>query len=469
VHRDVKPENVLITAGMRSRSRISGPGRRPGGHTKTGTIIGTAAYLAPEQVSQSISDARTDVYATGVMLFELLTGVQPHTGETLLAVAYKHVNEVVPAPSSVTPGCLRPLTRWWRWPPAGTRSCAPRTLASSCRRSRKCAAGCRSPGCRAGASPPARAAGSGPVSRRGCQPPDYRPWQVSSGLPGGSSLRAWATGRQPGRARLAASRAARNTIARLQRQAWLTQGPASPPAAGALAPGPRRSCLRPRHGPIPRGPIPSGPARPGPARPGRAARRTRRAIAARRARPARRVSRPSQSLPGQPTGSARRRPTRRPAICRPAARPGAPAGPGGHSLPGSPSAPGAPGDPGSQPFAGLLPGPVPPADADSHSFDSWPTASPGGPAGPGDQSLAAGQAGHGRPVIRRSVHAARRVGPPGARSRRRVIPMAAIARGAGLPGRPGSPPDGVPVRRARRGCRGAPRPWRPEARQARAG
>ena len=66
-------------------------------------LIGTAAYLAPEQVSGGIADARTDVYAAGIMLSEMLTGTQPHTGETPLAVAYKHVNAVVPAPSSVVP------------------------------------------------------------------------------------------------------------------------------------------------------------------------------------------------------------------------------------------------------------------------------------------------------------------------------------------------------------------------------
>jgi eukaryotic-like serine/threonine-protein kinase len=106
VHRDVKPENVLITAGNAVKVADFGLARAAAmaGHTKTGTIIGTAAYLAPEQVTQSASDARTDVYAAGVMLFEVLTGTQPHTGETPLAVAYKHVNEVVPAPSSVTPG-----------------------------------------------------------------------------------------------------------------------------------------------------------------------------------------------------------------------------------------------------------------------------------------------------------------------------------------------------------------------------
>jgi len=106
VHRDVKPENVLITAGHAVKVADFGLARAAAkaGHTKTGVIIGTAAYIAPEQVTQSTSDARTDVYAAGVMLFELLTGVQPHTGETPLAVAHKHVNEVVPAPSSIVPG-----------------------------------------------------------------------------------------------------------------------------------------------------------------------------------------------------------------------------------------------------------------------------------------------------------------------------------------------------------------------------
>jgi eukaryotic-like serine/threonine-protein kinase len=106
VHRDVKPENVLLGDGNTIKVADFGLARAAtrASHTRTGMIIGTAAYLAPEQVTHSVSDARTDVYAAGVMLFEMLTGMQPHTGETPLAVAHKHVSDAVPALSSVVPG-----------------------------------------------------------------------------------------------------------------------------------------------------------------------------------------------------------------------------------------------------------------------------------------------------------------------------------------------------------------------------
>jgi len=105
IHRDVKPENVLLGNGTSVKVADFGLARAAFGvsHTRTGLLIGTAAYIAPEQVASSSSDQRTDVYAAGVMLFEMLTGRQPHTGESPLAVAYKHVNSVVPAPSSVNP------------------------------------------------------------------------------------------------------------------------------------------------------------------------------------------------------------------------------------------------------------------------------------------------------------------------------------------------------------------------------
>jgi serine/threonine-protein kinase len=70
----------------------------------TGPLIGTAAYLAPEQVRDGTSDARSDVYAAGVMVFELLTGAPPFTGDSAVSVAYRHVNEDVPEPSSRVSG-----------------------------------------------------------------------------------------------------------------------------------------------------------------------------------------------------------------------------------------------------------------------------------------------------------------------------------------------------------------------------
>ncbi|HEY8479283.1 MAG TPA: Stk1 family PASTA domain-containing Ser/Thr kinase [Spirillospora sp.] len=106
VHRDVKPENVLITEDGRVKVADFGLARAETADkmTKTGVIIGTVGYLAPEQVLSGKADVRSDVYAAGVMLYELLTGELPHKGDTPLAVAYKHVNETVPPPSSAVPG-----------------------------------------------------------------------------------------------------------------------------------------------------------------------------------------------------------------------------------------------------------------------------------------------------------------------------------------------------------------------------
>ncbi len=67
-------------------------------------LIGTVAYLSPEQVERGIADARSDVYGAGILLYEMVTGAVPFAGETPLAVAYQHVNATVPAPSSVRPG-----------------------------------------------------------------------------------------------------------------------------------------------------------------------------------------------------------------------------------------------------------------------------------------------------------------------------------------------------------------------------
>ena len=106
VHRDVKPENVLVAADGRVKVADFGLARAQSaaGHTRAGLLIGTVAYVPPEQVTGGTTGPRGDVYSAGVMLFELLTGRQPFTGDTPLSIAYQHVNSGVPAPSTVAPG-----------------------------------------------------------------------------------------------------------------------------------------------------------------------------------------------------------------------------------------------------------------------------------------------------------------------------------------------------------------------------
>jgi serine/threonine-protein kinase len=108
IHRDVKPENVLIADDGRVKVADFGLAKAISAdtqHTATGgVLIGTVSYLAPELVVDGRSDARADVYAAGVLLYELLTGSKPHEGESPIAVAYKHVHEDVPPPSRSAPG-----------------------------------------------------------------------------------------------------------------------------------------------------------------------------------------------------------------------------------------------------------------------------------------------------------------------------------------------------------------------------
>ena len=106
VHRDVKPENVLITGDGRVKVVDFGLARASAavGNTRAGMIIGSVAYIAPEQVTGAPSDARSDVYPAGIVLFEMLTGRQPFTGDTPLAVAYAHVNSDVPPVSTLVGG-----------------------------------------------------------------------------------------------------------------------------------------------------------------------------------------------------------------------------------------------------------------------------------------------------------------------------------------------------------------------------
>ena len=107
VHRDVKPENVLISAEGTVKVVDFGLARAvaaPSTSTQAGMVLGTVAYVSPEQVARGVSDARTDVYSAGIVLFELLTGTPPYGGDSALAVAYRHVHDDVPAPSTRVAG-----------------------------------------------------------------------------------------------------------------------------------------------------------------------------------------------------------------------------------------------------------------------------------------------------------------------------------------------------------------------------
>jgi serine/threonine protein kinase/beta-lactam-binding protein with PASTA domain len=107
VHRDIKPENVMIRAsdgipkvadfGLARAFADARVSQAPG------TVTGTVQYLAPEQIEGEQADPRTDLYATGIVLYELLTGQVPFMGETSVAIAYKHLRERVPPPSTVNP------------------------------------------------------------------------------------------------------------------------------------------------------------------------------------------------------------------------------------------------------------------------------------------------------------------------------------------------------------------------------
>ncbi|WP_217237214.1 Stk1 family PASTA domain-containing Ser/Thr kinase [Streptomyces sp. AC555_RSS877] len=106
VHRDMKPENVLIGDDGRVKVADFGLVRSVNTVTSTtGAVLGTVSYLAPEQIEQpGAADPRVDVYACGVVLYEMLTGEKPHDGDSPAVVLYKHLHEDVPPPSALVPG-----------------------------------------------------------------------------------------------------------------------------------------------------------------------------------------------------------------------------------------------------------------------------------------------------------------------------------------------------------------------------
>jgi serine/threonine-protein kinase len=107
IHRDIKPENILLGDDGRVKVADFGlarPVTQPTQALTHGVVMGTVGYLSPEQVTDGSADTRSDVYAAGVVLFELLTGQLPHTGATPMSVAYQSVHGDVPAPSTLVPG-----------------------------------------------------------------------------------------------------------------------------------------------------------------------------------------------------------------------------------------------------------------------------------------------------------------------------------------------------------------------------
>jgi len=116
VHRDLKPENVLMADDGRIKIADFGLARAASHDTQTGqALLGTVAYLSPELVTGSPADVRSDLYALGIMIFEMLTGRQPYTGDQAVTIAYQHANASVPLPSTINPQVPAELDELVEW------------------------------------------------------------------------------------------------------------------------------------------------------------------------------------------------------------------------------------------------------------------------------------------------------------------------------------------------------------------
>jgi len=115
VHRDIKPGNIMLTPTGQVKVMDFGIARAMSDTaatmTATNSVVGTAQYLSPEQARGEVVDARSDLYSTGCVLFELLTGRPPFTGESPVAVAYQHVRELPPVPSTIASDIPEALDR----------------------------------------------------------------------------------------------------------------------------------------------------------------------------------------------------------------------------------------------------------------------------------------------------------------------------------------------------------------------
>ncbi len=116
VHRDLKPENVLLADDGRIKIGDFGLARAASANTATGAaLLGTIAYLSPELVTRGIADTRSDIYAVGIMMYEMLTGEQPFKGDQPMQIAYQHANDTVPTPSVKNPKVPAELDEMVQW------------------------------------------------------------------------------------------------------------------------------------------------------------------------------------------------------------------------------------------------------------------------------------------------------------------------------------------------------------------
>jgi len=113
IHRDIKPENILID--KRGRLKVMDFGLAhlfdTTHKTRTGAVLGTPHYMAPEQAQGKTVDARSDIYSMGVLLYRCVTGTLPFTGDSPIAIAMKHVNEAPPLPRSIVPSIPEKLEK----------------------------------------------------------------------------------------------------------------------------------------------------------------------------------------------------------------------------------------------------------------------------------------------------------------------------------------------------------------------
>lgn len=115
IHRDIKPGNIMLTSTGAVKVMDFGIARAVEDSaaqvTQAHAVVGTAQYLSPEQARGEVVDARSDLYSTGCLLYELLTGTPPFTGDSAVAIAYQHVREVPRPPSSIAPDVPEALDR----------------------------------------------------------------------------------------------------------------------------------------------------------------------------------------------------------------------------------------------------------------------------------------------------------------------------------------------------------------------